>query len=53
VNGKQVVDYTEEANPERPPNMKGRLISHGTFAIQGHDPESKVIYKNIKVRVLP
>lgn len=53
VNGKQIVDYTEEANPERPANMKGRLISHGTFAIQGHDPESKVVYKNIKVRVLP
>ena len=53
VNGKQIVDYTEEPNPVRPPNMKGRLISHGTFAIQGHDPDSKVIYKNIKVRVLP
>jgi hypothetical protein len=53
VNGKQIVDYTEEANPVRQPNMKNRLISHGTFAIQGHDPESKVIYKNIKVRVLP
>lgn len=53
VNGKQVVDYTEEPNAERPANMKGRLISRGTFAIQGHDPESKVMYKNIKVRVLP
>jgi hypothetical protein len=53
VNGKQVVDYTEEPNVERPANMKGRLISHGTFAIQGHDPESKVMYRNIKVRVLP
>ena len=53
VNGRQIVDYTEEPNPERPPNMKNRLISHGTFAIQGHDPESRVIYRNIKVRVLP
>jgi hypothetical protein len=53
VNGKKIVDYTEEPNPTRPPNMKGRLISHGTFALQGHDPESKVIYRNIKVRVLP
>jgi hypothetical protein len=53
VNGKQIVDYTEEANPERPANMKARLITHGTFALQGHDPESKVMYKNIKVRVLP
>ena len=53
VNGKPIVDYTEEENPVRPPNMRGRLISNGTFAIQGHDPDSKVIYKNIKVRVLP
>ena len=53
VNGKQIVDYTEPANPERPANMKGRLISHGTFAIQGHDPDSTVLYRNIKVRVLP
>ena len=53
VNGKQIVDYTEPANPERPAAMKGRLISHGTFAIQGHDPGSKVMYRNIKVRVLP
>jgi hypothetical protein len=53
VNGKQVVDYTEEPNAQRPANMKGRLISHGTFAIQGHDPDSKVMYRNIKVRVLP
>ncbi|MDO8542264.1 MAG: DUF1080 domain-containing protein [Opitutaceae bacterium] len=53
VNGRKIVDYTEEPNAERPPNMKGRLISHGTLAIQGHDPESKVMYKNIKVRVLP
>ena len=40
--------------PAAPPaNMKGRMLSSGTFAIQGHDPASKVMYKNIKVRVLP
>jgi hypothetical protein len=53
VNGKQIVDYTEEANPERPAAMKGRLVSHGTFALQGHDPDSVVMYRNIKVRLLP
>ena len=53
VNGKQIIDYTEEANPERRPDMKGRLISNGTFALQAHDPDSKVMYRNIKVRVLP
>jgi hypothetical protein len=53
VNGKPIVDYTEEANPERRPDMKGRVVSNGTFALQAHDPESKVMYRNIKVRVLP
>jgi hypothetical protein len=53
VNGKQLVDYTEPANAERPADMKGRLLSSGTFAIQGHDPKSKVHYRNIMVKVLP
>lgn len=53
VNGKQLVDYTEPGNVERPADMKGRVISNGTFAIQGHDPKSKVHYRNIMVKVLP
>lgn len=53
VNGKPIVDYTEPANPDRPANMKGRLLASGTFALQGHDPDSTVLYRNIKVRVLP
>lgn len=53
VNGKQIVDFTEPTPAAPPPKMEGRKISHGTFAIQGHDPESKVMYRNIKVRVLP
>ncbi len=53
VNGKQIVDFTEPTPPAPPPNMKGRMLSSGTFAIQGHDPESRVVYRNIKVRVLP
>jgi Domain of Unknown Function (DUF1080) len=53
VNGKQIVDYTEEDKPVRRADMAGRLLSSGTFAIQGHDPASKVLYRNIKVRLLP
>ncbi len=62
VNGKQVVvklndeivvDYTEPDNPERPEGMKDRLIDRGTFALQGHDPGSKVMFKDIMVKVLP
>jgi Domain of Unknown Function (DUF1080) len=53
VNGKTVVDYTEPENAERPASMAGRLLSSGTFALQGHDPKSKVFYKNIMVKALP
>ena len=52
VNGKTLVDYTEPDSAERPANMAGRLISSGTVALQGHDPKSKVLYKNIMVKVL-
>ena len=53
VNNKTLVDYTEPDKPERPANMAGRLLSSGTFALQGHDPKSKVFYKNIQVKALP
>ncbi|MEO5960423.1 MAG: DUF1080 domain-containing protein [Opitutaceae bacterium] len=53
VNGKQIVDYTEEEKAVRPAAIAGRLLGSGTFAIQGHDPESKIMYRNIKVRILP
>jgi hypothetical protein len=53
VNGKQIVDFTEPTPPTPPEKMPGRKLSSGTIALQGHDPESKVMYKNIKLRVLP
>lgn len=52
VNKKQLVDYTEPEHPERPKGMEGRLLSSGTIALQGHDPNSKVLYKNIKLKLL-
>ncbi len=53
INDKTVVDYTEPADVQRPNDMKGRLLSSGTFALQGHDPASKVYFKNIMVKLLP
>jgi hypothetical protein len=53
VNDKIVVDYTEPANVERERGSEERVISSGTFALQGHDPDSKVYFKNIMVRVVP
>jgi hypothetical protein len=49
VDGKTVVDYTEAAD-----DIKGeRRLSRGTFALQAHDPVSKVCYKSIMVKPLP
>lgn len=53
VNGVVTAEYTEPDNVERPPDMAGRRLGSGTVAIQGHDPKSKVVYKNIMVKVLP
>ncbi len=30
-----------------------RYLASGTFALQGHDPESEAHFRNIKVKVLP
>jgi hypothetical protein len=53
VNGKKLVEYTEPEGVQRPADMAQRLISNDTFALQGHDPKSKVYFKNILVKVLP
>jgi hypothetical protein len=33
--------------------LSGRKIGEGTIALQGHDPDSLVYYKNIMVKVPP
>jgi hypothetical protein len=50
INGKTVVDYVEPENVKREAGMEQRVLSSGTFAIQGHDPKSKVYFKNILVK---
>lgn len=52
VNDKQVVDWTEPQKPNPPSDMPGRIIDSGTFALQGHDRNSTVHYKNIRVKPL-
>lgn len=45
VDGRQTVDYTEPAgSPTR--------LTGGTIALQGHDPDSEVHYRNIMIRPL-
>ena len=52
VNDVQTVDYAE---PKDAPNggYAGRRIGRGTFALQCHDPGSRVAYRRIRVRPLP
>lgn len=53
VNDKTLVDYTEPDNVQRPRDMAGRVLSSGTVALQGHDPQSKVFFKDIMIKPLP
>ncbi len=45
INDKITNEYTEPA--------EGGKLSSGTFALQGHDPKSKVFYKDVMVKPLP
>ncbi|MFD1140664.1 DUF1080 domain-containing protein [Larkinella insperata] len=53
INDKVVNEYTEPDNVNLPNDMAERKISSGTFALQAHDPKSKVYFKDIMVKVLP
>jgi hypothetical protein len=52
INDQTVVDYTEPEPVVRNKGSEKRVLSSGTFALQGHDPKSIVHFKNIKVRIL-
>ena len=47
INGKTVSDYTEPEGLDRP----NRQLSSGTFALQAHDPDSKVMYKDLNYKL--
>jgi hypothetical protein len=53
VNGKVTADYTEPDNVERPADFAERLLSHGTIALQAHDPGSEVHIRKIMIKPLP
>ena len=48
-----LVDYTEPDNPVRNGEHAGAVLSRGTFALQGHDPDSTVYFRNVYVKPLP
>lgn len=54
VNGKTTVEWTEPEGfdpAQALQNMPGRKLGRGTFAIQGHDPESTTYYKDIQLKL--
>jgi len=53
VNDLLLVDWVEPDPPVREAGATGLVIDRGTFALQGHDPHSKVLYRNLAVRPLP
>ncbi len=53
LNGKEVVNWTQAADWNGGREGPGRVIGHGTIALQGHDPKSTVYYKNIRIKPLP
>jgi len=52
INGETTVDYAEPEGKQAGKDFT-RKLDQGTFALQAHDPGSKVMFRDIKVRRLP
>ena len=53
VNNKRVVQWTQPADWDGGREGPGRkIVGPGTIALQGHDPNSTVYYKNIRIKPL-
>jgi hypothetical protein len=53
INNTLVTDWTQPDDFVPAKNHIDRVISNGTFALQGHDPKSIVFFKDIMVKPLP
>jgi len=52
VNGQTMVDHTEPENKEAYSGSFERRLGEGTFALQAHDSNSKVFFRNLRVKPL-
>lgn len=52
INGETTVDW-EQPEDYKHPQFAHRKLSKGSFAIQAHDPNSVVYFRNIRVKPLP
>jgi len=53
INDIVVTDWTQPDGYVPSEDHPGRIISSGTFCLQGHDPKSVIFFKDIMVRPLP
>lgn len=53
INDIVVTDWTQPDGFVPPEGHPGRIISSGTFCLQGHDPKSVIFFKDIMVKPLP
>jgi hypothetical protein len=52
LNKKEVVKWVQPPDWNGGREGPGRVLSHGTIAFQGHDPNSTVYYKNVRIKIL-
>ena len=53
IDGKTTTAWTQPEDWTPPEDMPGKEIDEGTIALQGHDPDSVVYFKNIEIKVPP
>lgn len=53
LNDQPTVDYLQADECVRAESQSDRMLSRGTFALQAHDPRSRVAFRNLAVRLLP
>jgi len=52
VNGYQTVDWTDDRKEDENPR-KGYRAAKGPLSIQGHDPTTDILFRNIRIAKLP
>lgn len=49
VNGFQVTDWSDTRSPDANPR-RGRRLEKGTIILQGHDPTTDILFKNLRAK---
>ena len=53
INGKVVNEFNQTESPSASGWEEAVVLSSGTFALQGHDPDSEIHYRKVMVKPLP